>query len=41
MGWSNCRHDLNEPYLLHGRKVKAGQEAGKPAYQIVVQPAKQ
>ncbi|CAD5229458.1 unnamed protein product [Bursaphelenchus okinawaensis] len=40
MGWSNCRHDLNDPYLLHGQKVKAGQEGGKPSYQIVVQPPK-
>ncbi|PAV59933.1 hypothetical protein WR25_17392 isoform B [Diploscapter pachys] len=38
MGWSNCRHDLAQPYLLHGKKVPAGQDAqGKPTYNIVVE----
>lgn len=22
MGYSNCQHDLREPFLLHGKKVK-------------------
>uniref|UniRef100_A0A1I7WVV7 MICOS complex subunit MIC10 n=1 Tax=Heterorhabditis bacteriophora TaxID=37862 RepID=A0A1I7WVV7_HETBA len=39
-GWSNCRHDLAEPYLVHGKKVIAGQDTqGKPTYNIVVDKA--
>uniref|UniRef100_A0A915CPP7 MICOS complex subunit MIC10 n=1 Tax=Ditylenchus dipsaci TaxID=166011 RepID=A0A915CPP7_9BILA len=37
MGWSNFNHDLNEPYRLHGKKVKVGSEGGKPAYQITIE----
>uniref|UniRef100_A0A914XZ76 Uncharacterized protein n=1 Tax=Panagrolaimus superbus TaxID=310955 RepID=A0A914XZ76_9BILA len=39
-GWSNCRDDLQNPYLLHGKKIRVGSEMGKPAYMIqVVDPA--
>ncbi|CAJ0956024.1 unnamed protein product, partial [Mesorhabditis belari] len=35
-GWSNCRHDLSAPFLLHGRKVTSGTDAqGKPVINIV------
>ncbi|KAK5975242.1 MICOS complex subunit MIC10, partial [Trichostrongylus colubriformis] len=38
-GWSNCRHDLAQPYLLHGRKVPVGTDTevtkGKPVLAIV------
>ncbi|WKX95700.1 hypothetical protein Q1695_012282 [Nippostrongylus brasiliensis] len=35
-GWSNCRHDLAQPYLLHGKKVAVGQDTQeKPTYAIV------
>ncbi|CAI4232731.1 unnamed protein product [Auanema sp. JU1783] len=37
-GWSNCRHDLAQPTLLHGKKVIIGQDTeGKPSYNIVVE----
>ncbi|RCN46864.1 hypothetical protein ANCCAN_07043, partial [Ancylostoma caninum] len=37
-GWSNCRHDLAQPYLLHGKKVPIGEDTqGKPAYNIVLE----
>ncbi|KAF8361082.1 hypothetical protein PRIPAC_88005 [Pristionchus pacificus] len=36
-GWSNCRHDLNAPFLVHGKKVPTGTDAqGRPVYNIVV-----
>lgn len=39
MGWSNCRHDLESPYILHGKKVRINTDTnGKAVYQIVVQP---
>ncbi|KAK0415754.1 hypothetical protein QR680_012100 [Steinernema hermaphroditum] len=40
MGWSNCRHDLQNPFLLHGKKVPVSADTGaKPAYNIVVEQA--
>jgi len=41
MGWSNCRHDFDAPYLLHGKKVPVESADGAAkAYKIVVEPAK-
>jgi hypothetical protein len=37
MGWSNCKHELKKPYLLHGKKVRAIEADGKSSYQIVIQ----
>ncbi|CAB3405646.1 unnamed protein product [Caenorhabditis bovis] len=35
-GWANCSHDFASPYLLHGKKIPAGQDAqGKPTFNIV------
>ncbi|ETN74145.1 hypothetical protein NECAME_13183 [Necator americanus] len=37
-GWSNCRHDLAQPYLLHGKKVPIEEDTqGKPAFKIVLE----
>ncbi|KHN76971.1 Mitochondrial inner membrane organizing system protein F54A3.5 [Toxocara canis] len=42
MGWSNCRHDLQSPFLLHGRKVRTDELAvstdAKPDYMVVMDP---
>ncbi|KJH46057.1 hypothetical protein DICVIV_07867 [Dictyocaulus viviparus] len=36
MGWSNCRHDLAQPYILHGKKIPVDQDAeGKTTYAIL------
>ncbi|XGW07642.1 hypothetical protein V3C99_010641 [Haemonchus contortus] len=39
-GWSNCRHDLAQPFLLHGKKVPVGTDTevtkGKPTYAIIL-----
>jgi inner membrane organizing system protein 1 len=35
MGWSNCKQELQQPYLLHGKKTRATSEDGKPTYKIV------
>jgi len=43
MGWSNCRHDFDSPFVLHGKKVpieEAAKSGAVRAYKIVVeQPA--
>lgn len=36
MGLSNCRHDLDAPFLLHGKKIPTNNSTG--GYQIVVSP---
>ncbi len=40
MGWSNCRHDLDSPFSLHGKKVPIDEASGGKvkAYKIVVEP---
>ncbi|EFP13051.1 hypothetical protein GCK72_004042 [Caenorhabditis remanei] len=41
-GWSNCRHDFASPYVLHGKKIPAGQDSnGKPTYNIIPEQQKQ
>ncbi|CAJ0572366.1 unnamed protein product, partial [Mesorhabditis spiculigera] len=40
-GWSNCRHDLSSPFLLHGRKVQAGTDSqGKPVLNVLTESRK-
>ncbi|CAJ0605335.1 unnamed protein product [Cylicocyclus nassatus] len=36
-GWSNCRHDLAQPYLLHGKKVPVEENTKGTTYNIVLE----
>uniref|UniRef100_A0A0N4ZLA6 MICOS complex subunit MIC10 n=1 Tax=Parastrongyloides trichosuri TaxID=131310 RepID=A0A0N4ZLA6_PARTI len=35
-GFTNCNHEINSPYLLHGKKVKDG--SGKEIIQVDGEP---
>ncbi|VDM83334.1 unnamed protein product [Strongylus vulgaris] len=37
-GWSNCRHDLARPYILHGKKVLADEDTQVSDSVVVVEP---
>ncbi|VDN51431.1 unnamed protein product [Dracunculus medinensis] len=43
MGWSNCRHDFQSPFLLHGRKILTdhinSSNNSKAEYTILIEPA--